>query len=166
MKKANKVCKGHFKGQRAWVWKINDFSPWVGPFGVTCYVISKFWSFKVFKAKKAAPIARKAKSHSSTSKCLKLLLLHAYAIIKLQKRPIWLCKVHTSLLKAKICSEGRKIKRYGKMIKNSLSHIFNTFQLSRNIFSHSFQNSGLQSTFWPLKGLCGLCTAKLAFFVV
>ena len=121
---------------------------------------------KVGKAKKAAPIARKAKSHNSTSKCLKLPLLHPYAIILLQKRSIWLYKFHKSLLKAKLCSEGWKIKRYGKMIKNSLSHIFNTFQLSRNASSHSFKNPSLQSLFWPLKGLCGLCRAKLAFFVV
>ena len=38
------------------MWKINDFSPLLGPFGVPCYVISKFWSFKVIKAKKAAPV--------------------------------------------------------------------------------------------------------------
>ena len=112
------------------------------------------------------PIARKAKLHSSTSKYLKLLLLHLYIIIILQKRSIWLYKVHISLLKAKMCYEGWKVKRYRKMIKYSLSHIYNTFQLSRNIFSHSFKNSGLQSTFWPLKGLCGLCRAKLVFFVV
>ena len=148
------------------MWKINDFSLLLGPFGVPCYMISKFWSFKVIKAKKAAPVAREAKSHSSASKYIKLLLIHSYAIIILQKRPIWLYKVHTSLLKAKMCSEGQKIKRYGKMIKNSLSHIFNTHQLSRKFFSNSFTNSGLQGTFWPLKGLFGLWIAKLTFLLV
>ena len=25
-----------------WPFSFDDFSPWLGPFGVTCYVISKF----------------------------------------------------------------------------------------------------------------------------
>ena len=73
MKKANKNLKGHFEGQKAKVQKITDFSLLLGPFGISNHVISVFWSFKVVKAKKAAPLARKAKLHKSTSKCAKLV---------------------------------------------------------------------------------------------
>ena len=89
--------------------KLMIFFPLLGPFGVPCYVISKFWSFKVIKAKKAAPVAREAKSHSSASKYIKLLLIHLYAIIILQKRPIKLYKLYRSLLKTKMYLEGRNL---------------------------------------------------------
>ena len=66
MKKANEGLKGHFEGQRSQVQKINDFSLSLGLLGISNHVISVFWSFKAIKAKKAAPLARKAKSHKST----------------------------------------------------------------------------------------------------
>ena len=40
------------------IWKINDFSMWLGQFGVAKLGNTVFWSFKAIKAKKAAIIAR------------------------------------------------------------------------------------------------------------
>ena len=68
MKKGKESLKGHLEGQKAKVQKNNDFPLLLGPFGTSNHVISIFWSFNVVKAKKAAPLGRKAKSHKRTPK--------------------------------------------------------------------------------------------------
>ena len=67
LKKANEGRKDLYKGQRLKWWEINDFSSLLQSLGVNYYEKSVFLYSKVTKAKKAAPLARKAKSHSSTS---------------------------------------------------------------------------------------------------
>ena len=64
----------------------------------------------VKKAKKAALIARKTKSHRSKAKSPTLVPYCQYAIIILPKRPILLYFSHMSLLKAKKGLAGLKMK--------------------------------------------------------
>ena len=101
-KRPTKVIKVNLKARELKIWKFNDFSSYWGPFGVNYYGNLVFWSFKVVKAKKATTVARNANSHIWMSNCPKLLSLHPYAIIILPKGPIWLGKLHTVLLRAKL----------------------------------------------------------------
>ena len=114
----------------------------LGPFGVNRLVIWVFWWFKAIKAKKAAPLAGKAKCHICKSNVLKWLSKHPYEIIILPKRPVMLCRGHTSLSKAKMCHEGQKISRW----KNTLKPIFVTFLKPFNL---TFVKFFLLSNFWP-----------------
>ena len=70
MKKANNGCKCHFKAQRVKKWKNIDFTGFLCSFGVKNEEDSVFLCFKVIKAKKAALVARKAKSQRSNAKNL------------------------------------------------------------------------------------------------
>ena len=67
LKKADEGCKDLFKGQWVKWWKINDFFSLLQSLGVNYYEKSVFLHSKVNKAKKAVPLAKKAKLQISTS---------------------------------------------------------------------------------------------------
>ena len=117
-------------------------------------------------AKKAALIARKAKSRRSKAKSPRLVPFCQYAIIIQPKRPILLYFSHMSLLKAKIVLVGLKMKEYLKLIQYELSQHFNALQLCYNTHFLFLSFSGQQGLFWPLKGSYVKSRAKLAFWVV
>ena len=71
-----------------------------------------FLNFEAIKAKKAALVARKTKSHRSKAKSPTLVPYCQYVINILPKRPILLYFSHMSLLKAKKGLAGLKMKEY------------------------------------------------------
>ena len=69
-----RFVKANIKAREPKIWKCNNFSLCLGPFGVNYNGNSVFWSFKVIKAKKAATVAINSNLHSSASNYPKVLL--------------------------------------------------------------------------------------------